>query len=210
LLLVIGEFPVQARDVRPSEEDKRFKPTHWSTATLLVCVGGLGERIGERRAQRSQRHIGSWRGMNITPSDDGSATRPEPQGHKPAIVRNRMVLPVPGSPTMSTRSPGAISTCRSFSEVQPAGVAISRFSIVNLPLGASTNSIRFSVATSLSIIPAVSRKLAMRSRVARQSAMVVVISRVPAKGNRAREHLPSSFHAAKQGGELPLLLLAKP
>ena len=61
--------------------------------------------------------------------------RPEPQGHKPAIARNSMVLPVPGSPTMSTRSPGAISTCRSLSVVQPVGVAISRFSKRDLAAG---------------------------------------------------------------------------
>ena len=43
-------------------------------------------------------------------------------GHKPAIARKSMVLPVPGSPTISTRSPGAISICRSLSAVQPFGV----------------------------------------------------------------------------------------
>jgi hypothetical protein len=66
----------------------------------------------------------------IIPSVDGSATRPEPQGHKPAIARNRRVLPVPEAPTMTTRSPCAISPCCSLSMVRPVEVATSRFSKV--------------------------------------------------------------------------------
>ena len=76
--------------------------------------------------------------VRITPSVDGSATRPEPQGHKPAIARNRRVLPVPGAPTMTTRSPSAICTYCSLSMVQPEGVAISRFSKVTLLPGTLT------------------------------------------------------------------------
>jgi hypothetical protein len=108
--------------------------------------------------------------------------RPEPQGHKPAIAWNSMVLPLPDSPTMSTRSPGRISTCRSLSVVQPLGVAIYRFSKVILPPIASTNSMRFSVAPSPSIVITASRKLAMRNRVARQSAMGAEIIDEPPQG----------------------------
>ena len=102
--------------------------------------------------------------MNITLFDEGSAIWPEPQGHKPAIARNRMVLPLPDSPTMSTCSPGPISTCRSLSIVQPLGVAICRFSKTHLSPDASTNSMRFSVAPSLSMVTTISRKLAMRNQ----------------------------------------------
>src|SRR5260221_12775615 len=114
--------------------------------------------------------------MNITRSDDGSAMLPEPQGHKPAIARNKIVLPVPGSPTMSTRSPSGSLTCRSLNVVQPVGVAISSFSKVNLPPAGSMNSMRSSAAPSPSLVTVVSRKLAMRSSVARQSAMLLKLS----------------------------------
>ena len=93
-----------------------------------------------------------------------------------------MVLPLPESPTMSTRSPGAILACCPLSVMQPLGVAISRFSKAIVSSVALTNSMRLLVASSPSIVTTVSRKLAMRNRVACQSAMVLRLIDKPPQG----------------------------
>ena len=43
-------------------------------------------------------------------------TLPSPHGHRPAMARTSVLLPVPDSPATSTRSPGTISTSASFDD----------------------------------------------------------------------------------------------
>ena len=135
-------------------------------------------RVGQHLAQRSRRQIRRARQVQRVLAR-GRAMRPVPQGHRPASARkNRVVRRCRSRRRRARARRPSISTCGSASVAVPAGEEISRSSMVSLP---GSRARRYSMRLATSCMSSQSttsarRKLATRSSVARQSAMVLKLS----------------------------------
>ena len=89
------------------------------------------------------------------------------------MARNRVLLPEPDAPMISTRSPGVTSAVASSMMTLPSFIAIERSSKLSQPLRVRrrSRSVRFSAATTSRSRSVVARKVATRKTAERQSAI---------------------------------------
>ena len=103
--------------------------------------------------------------------------RPAPHGHRPANARKSCVLPVPGAPRMSTRSPLFTTTLRFLEHIGVRGgndLEVLDRDLAGLALGVVDAA--FVSRAARGWRSTAWRKFATRSKVARQSAMALKLS----------------------------------
>ena len=92
------------------------------------------ERIGHGTAQGAERHVRLLRHQEQPGIVDQDLS--PPQGHRPAIARTSVLLPVPDAPTTRTFSPGAISISASWTTALPSCKVTDRFRNRSMPSSA--------------------------------------------------------------------------